>query len=122
MKLKEINMKMNLAAITDGLRNDGGIIPVPELIEHAERIADYLWRSEAADEEFRARFGTSQPHIYDSVVVLERWIDQQRTLPERFALLPRPSVWRRGMEYTGLVGYLLGILTSALFLFPLGLR
>jgi len=90
---------------------------VPEVIEHARRIVDYLWRSETADSQFWANLGTNTPHVYDSVVVLERWIDQQTAQP----IPDRSTHWSflgLRLDRPNLFAFAGGFLVAVLFFLP----
>jgi hypothetical protein len=51
-------------------------VSLPEVIEHAGKIVDHLWNTDAADPQFWAD-ACKHPHVYDSMVTLELWMDQQ---------------------------------------------
>jgi len=90
---------------------------LPEVIKHARRIADYLWRSETADSQFWTNLGTNTPHVYDSVVVLERWIDQQTAEP----IPGRSAQWTfLGLRWDrpNLFAFAGGFLFAVLFFLP----
>ena len=92
----------------------GNRIPLPEAIYHARKIVDYLWRSNWADSEFWAGLPTNQPHIYNSVVVLERWTDEQPTV------LKVPQWFR--FDHPIMSAFAGGFLFAVLFFLPEILR
>ena len=93
-------------------------VPLPEVIEHARRIVDYLWRSELADDQFSASLATNTPHVYDSVVVLERWITEQTAR----LMAPRESAEGRffglRFEHPIFFAFAAGFLAAVVFFLP----
>ena len=92
-----------------------GNVPLPAAIEHAQKIVDYLWNSEMADSQLWTHPSTRR--VYNSVLQLQRWIDQQASMPIR----DRITEWTFfGLRWdrANLFAFTGGFLSAVLFFLP----
>ncbi|MCI0535522.1 MAG: hypothetical protein L0Z50_09850 [Verrucomicrobiales bacterium] len=110
------------------IRNEGSREvdrPPVEVLFHAVKIRDYLWRSEAVSNEYFKCERLGQPHIYDSVAVLDRWLRKYKRELKEY----HPS-WVENLgqqikdEGPRLRAFILGAALAVLFFLPeiLGVR
>ena len=61
------------------------------IIEHIQTVIDYLWEDERNDYQARCEVLGFKPHLFESLTIVQRWLDTRETTIEtnRSGVCPR---------------------------------